>query len=190
MNPGKIDKQLLSRLKVEPLDRNRHNRAAFSCGVDRVDNFLRNTAVRQQDHDFTKGYVAIEPPDNQVLGYYALNAHAIDASILPAPLDRNLPRYPTISAIYLSTIGVDRTLQRCGVGSFLMADALKLCVTVADKIGAHMVVLDALNEDAARMYRRIGFIDLSSHPLRMLMPMARLRKAVQAAADTQAAVTP
>ena len=100
-----IDRAFLARLRIEPLDRNKHDRAAFRSGVDRVDNFLHKTAARQQDADHTRVYVACLDDGNDVVGYYALNSHAIDITSLPEEKRKSLPRYPTISAIYLSVVG-------------------------------------------------------------------------------------
>src|SRR5271154_1540715 len=121
------DEAWLSSLVIEPIDRAKHDRSAFTCGIDRIDNFLKNNAAKQADADFAKVYVAVEPPSTEVVGYYALCPHAIDISSLPAEDQKRMPRYPTISAIYLSVIAVVKSRQRRGLGSFLMADALKLC---------------------------------------------------------------
>jgi GNAT superfamily N-acetyltransferase len=175
-----IDEAWLSRLRVEPLDRGKHNRAAFCCGVGRLDNFLKNTAARQADEDITRVYVAFDPPDNQVLGYYSLSAHVIDIESLPEADSKRMPRYPAIPAIYLSMIAVDATVQNRGLGTYLLADAFKICVGVADRVGSYFIVLDALNDDAARMYRRHGFHDVPApaHERRMLIRMAAVRKSM------------
>jgi hypothetical protein len=58
-----------------------------------------------------------------------------------------------------------------------MANAFQRCVAAADIVGAHFLVLDALNEDAARLYRRLGLVDLPGHEPRMLIKMNIIRKA-------------
>ena len=173
-----FEPEFLSRLIVEPLDRNRHDRAAFSCGIDRIDNFLKNTAARHADQDHGKVYVVHAPTTPSILGFYALSPHSIDISSFPEADQKRLPRLPTISAIYLSMIGVDRTAQGRGLGTYLMMDAMKRCVFGANIMGGHFIVLDALNENAARMYRRLGFTDLPSTPNRMLIAMHTVRKAM------------
>jgi ribosomal protein S18 acetylase RimI-like enzyme len=175
------DRAFLARLRIEPLDRNRHDRAAFRCGVDRVDNFLAINAARQQADDHTRVYVACLDAAPQIVGYYALNAHAIDASTLPQNLKKKLPSYPTISAIYLSMIGFHQDYQGKGGGSYLMADAFRRSADAADIIGAHFLVLDALNERAARLYRELGFVDLPDHPPRMIISMKLIRTAISRA---------
>lgn len=175
-----IDSAFLARLRIEPLDRSRHERTSFRCGVDRVDNFLASTATRQQDADLTRVYVACLDQTNTVVGYYALNAHAIETSSLPQAMAKKLPNYSTIAAIYLSIIGFHIDYQGKGGGGFLMGDAFGRCVQVADVVGAHFLVLDALNERAAKLYRELGFVDLAGHAPRMIIPMKAIRKAIPA----------
>jgi ribosomal protein S18 acetylase RimI-like enzyme len=178
-----IDRALLARIRIEPLDRSKHDRAAFSCGEERVDNFLKKTAARRQDNDLTRVNVACLDADNAIIGYYALNAHSVDVSTLPDEHRKSLPSYPAISAIYLSVVGVHKFHQGGGVGSFLLADAFKRCAEAADIIGAHYLVLDALNERAARLYRSLGFVDLPGHEPRMLITIGNVRKAIAAARE-------
>lgn len=174
-----IDRDFLARLRIEPLDRSKHNRASFKCGVDRIDNFLQKTAARQQDDDHSRVYVACLDDGINVIGFYALNAHAIDVSSLPENLRKGLPSYPSISAIYLSLIGLDATHQRKGAGTLMMMNAFKRCVDVADIVGAHFLALDALNERAAALYRELGFMELPDHAPRMILNMKVVRKAIK-----------
>jgi GNAT superfamily N-acetyltransferase len=176
------DEDWLRRLIVERLDRAKHDRAAFSCGVSRIDNFLKNSAAKQADDDFSRTYVVIAPPSSRILGYYALGAHAIDVGSLPETDRKRMPRHPTVAAIYLSMIAVDRTVQRRGLGGFLMADVLVRCLAVAEQIGAHFIVLDAIDDHAARLYRTIGFHDLPApgQERRMIVPMRKVRRALAA----------
>ena len=76
-----------SRFKIEPFDPKRHDRAVFSCGVNQIDNFLKRTAKKHQKGDFTRVWVAIQPPEQRVLGYYAINSHAIETGDLPRPCE-------------------------------------------------------------------------------------------------------
>ena len=65
---------------IEPFDPSRHNRSGFTCGTKHLGNFLRFSARKQQKDDFTKGFVAVAEGSPKVLGYYALNAHAVATS--------------------------------------------------------------------------------------------------------------
>jgi ribosomal protein S18 acetylase RimI-like enzyme len=172
-----IDSAFLARLRIEPLDRKRHDRTALRCGVDRIDNFLQKTAARLQDDDHSRVYVACLDDRHEIVGFYALNAYAIEITSLPDALRKGLPSYPAISSIYLSMLGFDAHHQGKGGGTFLMVDAFKRAAAAADIVGAHFLVLDALNERAAALYRALGFVDLQDHPGRMLIGMRVVRRA-------------
>jgi len=172
-----IDHSFLARVRIEPLDRKKHDRAVFYCGDERLDNFIKKSAGGQQEQDLARVHVSCLDASHVVIGYYALNSHSIDVTTLPEPDRKRLPSYPTIPAIYLSKIGVHYVHQGCGLGQHMMNHALNRCLDVANIIGAHFVVLDALNDRAAHLYRRLGFVDLPGHEPRMLVKMSIIRKA-------------
>jgi ribosomal protein S18 acetylase RimI-like enzyme len=178
-----VDRAFLARIRAEPLDRAKHDRAAFSCGDDHLNNFLKNTAGRQHEQDIARVTVACLDDSPVVIGYYALNASFVDVSTLPEPDQKRLPRYPTIPAIYLSKLGVQDEHQGQGLGEYLVAHAFNRCVKVADEIGAYFLVLDALNERSAKLYRRLGFVDLVGHEPRMLIKMSIVREAATKSAS-------
>jgi len=58
---------------IEPFDPERHDRAAFSCGVKQVDNYFQKTANKLAKADNVRLYVMVDP-GGSVIGFYALNA--------------------------------------------------------------------------------------------------------------------
>ena len=172
------------KISIEPLDPQKHDRAAFSCGTDRLDNFLKRTARKHQAGDFTRVWVATESGKAEILGYYALNAHSLEGDDLPAHLARNAPRFGGIPAVYLSMIAIDRRHQGQGLGRILLADALNRAVAAADQIGLKAVVLDViedggpeLTEKRRAFYVAMGFQSLPSRSLRMFISIETARKA-------------
>jgi ribosomal protein S18 acetylase RimI-like enzyme len=179
-----IDFEFLARISIEPLDRKKHDRAAFSCGETRIDNYIAKSAAKHQDENVTRVRVACLDEKPAILGFYALNSHAIDVSSLPPEARKHLPHYPTAPAIYLSMIAVHSDHQGKGIGQFLLADALKRIQKVSEEIGSRFIVLDALNDNAARLYARMGFIQLSATPGRMILDIATIGKAKYKAGKT------
>ena len=172
------------KISIEPLDPKRHDRAAFSCGTDRLDNFLKRTARKHQTGDFSRVWVATEGGRPEILGFYALNAHSLEGDERPAHLTRNAPRSGDIPTVYLSMIAVDRRYQGQGLGRILLADALRRATAAADQIGLKAVVLDVIEDggpeatDKRRaFYTSMGFQPLPSRPLRMFIPIETIRRA-------------
>ncbi len=169
---------------IEPFDPDRHDRTAFSCGVDRLDNFLKRTAKKHQAGDFTRVFVAVEPGAAPVIGYYSLNAHSVEGETLPEALTKNSPRHGAIPAAYLSMIAVDRTAQGKRLGRSLLADALKRLIPLSEEIGLAAVILDVFDDDGLEAFERriafydsMGFSSLPSNRARMFIPMKDVRAA-------------
>lgn len=169
------DVEYLRGIVIETFDGARHDRAPFSCGVDRIDNFLKNTATGYVRDDNGRIFAAVERGGGRLVGFYAMSPHAIDADSLNPEMSKRLPRTDRIASYYLSMIAADASVQNKGVGGLLLADALKRCMSLADQTGGRFVVLDAINERAATLYGRFGFIPLVSQPERMVVGMAKLR---------------
>lgn len=172
--------------RIEPLDPDRHDRAAFASGVDAVDNFLKKTANKLARADNLRLY-AMTDAAAALIGFYALNAHAIDYSELPAKYARTRPGHGSIPAAYISMIGVDARHQGRGYGGDLLVDALTRIAQAADAIGIAVVILDVLDDgdpvQVARrkaLYESYGFQPLPSRPLRLFLPLATVRQILRA----------
>lgn len=168
---------------IQAFDPDRHDRTAFSCGVDRIDNFLNVTARKHHDGDFTRVFVAMRPDETAVMGYYALNAHSLSGPDIPGELAKRGPRH-AIPAAYLSMIGIDSREQGNGLGVILLADALKRIMKAADAIGLKAVVLDVVDDDGPEaygrrraFYQRMGFRSFPSRESRMFLTVKDIRAA-------------
>ena len=179
---GDRDRPVDPGIAIELFDPGRHDRSDFACGTDRLDNFLRFSARKQQKDDFTRVFVAVAEGSPRVLGYYALNAHAVAADGLGPDRPRRAPNTGSIPALYLSMIAVDRSWQGRGLGSDLAIDALGRALSVAGEIGLKLVMLDVIDDGgdevfARRMafYRRLGFRSFQDRPERMFIAMDTIR---------------
>lgn len=163
---------------IEPLDPLKHDRAAFSCGVEQVDNFFRKTANKLMQAGNSRVWV-MAGESGTVIGFYAVNGHSIRFDELPPRYARTRPAHGQIPAAYISMIGVASAHQGQGLGGALLVDALKRLAAAAEALGLAVVVLDVLNcGDAERTERRktlyvsFGFQPFPSRPSRLFMPMA------------------
>ena len=179
---GERNGPILPGITIEPFDPGRHDRSGFSCGTVRLDNFLRFSARKQQTDDFTRVFVAVAEGSPRVLGYYALNAHAVSTGELGADRPPRAPNTGSIPALYLSMIAVDRSGQGRGLGSDLAIDALGRALSVAGEVGLKLVVLDVIDDGGneafmrrREFYRRLGFRSFQDRPERMFITIDTIR---------------
>ena len=160
----------LTGITVEPLGR-QHDRTAFHCGADALDRYLKQQARQDADKRVAAPFVAVNPPNTRVLGYYTLSASVVTLTDLPDELTRKLPRYPQLPVTLLGRLAVDQSARGQRLGEHLLLDALHRSRTHADEIAAMAVVVDAKDENAAAFYRHYGFIPLQAQPRRLYVPM-------------------
>lgn len=65
-------------------------------------------------------------------------------------------RYP-IPAVLLARLAIAKPYQGAHLGERLLADAVRRIVEVSQQIGVDLVVVDALDDEAAGFYERYGF---------------------------------
>jgi len=167
---------------IEPFDPEKHDRAAFSCGIRQIDNFFQQTANRQEKANNLRTYVMVTS-HSEVIGFYATNAHAVDYQDLPSKYARNRPRHGSIPAAYISMIGVDEKHQGKGEGGVLLTDCLERLYNASLIVGISVVMLDVFDcGDSTLVQRRIslyqsyGFEQLPANELRMFIPMKTIEE--------------
>ncbi|GGN57381.1 MULTISPECIES: GNAT family N-acetyltransferase [Novosphingobium] len=168
----------------ETFDPERHDRTALSTGVVQVDNFFRKTANKLARADNVRVTVLVSPK-RELIGFHAINVHAIDYRELPSRFARSRPAHGNIPAAFISMIGVDQRYQRQGYGGDLLFDCMVRIVRAADVVGIAIIVLDVLDcgdsEQVQRrksLYQGYGFMPLASDPLRLFLPVASARELV------------
>lgn len=166
---------------IEPLDPAKHDRAAFSCGIEQVDNFFRRTANKLTKAGNIRTFVMVGP-EGELIGFYATNAHAVSYTELPERFARTRPVHGSIPAAYISMIGVDCRFQGRGYGGDLLVDCLTRLAGAAEALGMAIVILDVLDcgnpEKVAKrlaLYTSYGFEPLPSNRLRLFLSMATVR---------------
>jgi len=164
----------------EPISK-RHNRNAFDCGEEALNEFLRRYARKSHELGGAKTFLAIRD-DNQetVLGFYSLCPASVEYARTPKILKRGLARYD-VPAFRLARLAVDRSVQGQGLGGQLLLVAGRRCLLVSAEVGGVALLIDAKNEKVARWYARYGAIPLLDAPLSLVLPLATIEAALKAA---------
>jgi GNAT superfamily N-acetyltransferase len=153
----------------------RHDVSRFSNGVHpSLDEWLQERA-RSSEGLSARTYVvcAADEPD-RVVGYFSIAAAVEQRNALPsAKLRRGVPTQ--VPLLLIGRLAVDAQWQGRGLGSALLADALKRSLAASEIAGVRGVVAHAIDETAVGFYERHGF---SRSPLGervMLMPIETVR---------------
>lgn len=158
------------RLAIEPLDPKRHDRAASACGVESLDRYLKAQASQDVARKANAVFVLValaEPA--RILGYHTLCATALAQGEVPEAARRHVPRYPLVSATLIGRLAVASDRQGQGLGAVLLAHALTKAHEIAGTVGSSIVVVDAIDERAARFYEAHGLIRLPES-MRLVIP--------------------
>lgn len=163
-------------IRIERLDG--HDRSQFDCGVDELNEWLRTQASQQQRRGNAVTFVAVHRDDGRVIGYYSSLTYRLDLAEAEAAYGRGTRRYP-VPALLLARLAVSRRHHGEGVGAELLVHALRTAAEVADKVGVEILVVHAIDSNAAAFYRHFGFTPFVDHELRLFMPIATIRKTLE-----------
>ena len=162
-------------LVFEPLGVD-HDRAAFSCGVEPLDRYLKQQASQDVRRRVAAVFVAHEATETALAGYYTLAAFGITPASLPLEVTRRLPRYDQYPATRIGRLAVSQRYQGQGVGRRLLMHALEASYRTAPEIAALAVVVDAKDDNALRFYERYGFQRFLDDEYRLYLPMATIER--------------
>ena len=164
--------------QLEPLGKH-HDREGFHCGVESLDLYLKTQASQDMRRKANAVFVLVQKSSpRQIAGYFTLCAYGLAPGTIPDAARKHLPRYPMVSATLLGRLAVATIFQGRGLGSILLAKALEKAYFNAAQVGSSMVVVDAIDERAARFYTAHGFIQLPES-MRLVLPMRTIAALIE-----------
>jgi predicted GNAT family N-acyltransferase len=163
-------------LSIDLLGSKKHDRTSFNCGDDRLNDYIKNRASQELKKKVSTPFVLTDSPDRQVLGYYCISSYSIAMVEIDASIAKKLPRYPLLPAILLGRLAVDSGYQGKLYGKRLLLNALKKSCDISRQVATIAVVVDAKGDDAVNFYRRYGFAEFQTDPLKLYLPMESIEK--------------
>ena len=140
-------------LRLERLEPH-HDLGGFDSGNAELDTWLARHALAAQQMDSARTFVVVG--SDRVIAYVSLTMGSVRRADAPARLVRGMPAYP-VGMVLIARLAVARTEQGKGLGSRLLADALRLAVAAGESAAARLVVVEAIDERATSFYQRHGF---------------------------------
>jgi GNAT superfamily N-acetyltransferase len=152
-----------------------HVRDEFDCGQPTLDDFLRLHAGQYERRNLGRTFVAVEPAQTRVDGFYTLSTGGVAFEHLTEEIRRKLPRHP-LPVVHLGRLAVDRRLHGRGMGRRLLLDALRRAYAIAQSVGVHAVEVVAIDDAARTFYLKYGFTSLLDDANHLYLPIKTIGK--------------
>lgn len=156
----------------------RHDLADFDCGAPPLDDWLRRRALANEFGGISRTYVITASGNPVVVGYVSLAAATILDKEATGAVRRNAS--PTIPAILIGRLAVDRRWQGRDVGRSLLQFAVATAIDAGVRIGVRAILVHAKDEAAAAWYRRRGFQPSAISPTTLMITTSAAAKAFAA----------
>jgi predicted GNAT family N-acyltransferase len=163
-------------LSIDLLDSKKRNRSTFQCGDDSLDDYIKTRASQELKKRISTPFVLTDSPDRQVLGYYCISSYSIAMVEIDPSTAKKLPRYPLLPAILIGRLAVDSRQQGKLYGKRLLLNALKRSFDSSKQVATIAVVVDAKGDDAVSFYRRYGFTEFQTDPLKLYILMESIEQ--------------
>ena len=147
-----------------------HDVENFQSDAPELDEWLQRRALHNERSNASRTYVVCDGV--QVVGFYSLASGAIDRTIAPKAITRNMPN--PVPVLVLGRLAVDRRFQGTGIGGGLLRDAIARALRVSDEIGIKAILVHARSEDAKRFYLRFGFVESPHEPMTLCLALSNI----------------
>ncbi|MGE3991471.1 GNAT family N-acetyltransferase [Pseudorhodoplanes sp.] len=132
-----------------------HDCGSFDSGNAALNDWLKLRALKAQGKT-ARTYVVCE--GNRVVGYYCILSGSVERAELPKALkEHGLPN--PIPVAVIGRLARDLTYEGSGLGLDMLQDALSKIVVASRTIGIRCVLVHAIDDNAARFWKKNEFIE-------------------------------
>ncbi|ALG84186.1 GNAT family N-acetyltransferase [Gordonia phthalatica] len=148
-----------------------HVLTEFDCTQRSLNDWLTTSAHRANTSGTAKVYVWTAPPSATVHAYFAICPTEVvrEQDGISRSMSGGHSRIP---GFLLARLALDRSIHGAGYGGQLLLDAIERIVAASAISGGRLIVVDAIDDEAARFYERFGFIRVTHRPRRLVMKVA------------------
>jgi len=155
----------------------KHDVSEFSCGKPALDHWLKTRALTNQQRSFTVVMVVREA--GRVVGYYGLAPTAVTPTKLSRAVRTGQPPDP-VPCLLLAQLATDERHTGRGIAGGLLKHALARCVDAARLVGGRALLVNAVDDDAARWWARRGFTPSRDDPRLLFRSLADIAASLAA----------
>ena len=155
------------------LDKAKHDRNQFNCGIEALNNYLKVMASQQAKKDNTRTFILEDDNDNShIIGFYTLTMTQIDLKALPDKLRKKYQS--STSSGLIARLAVDDRYKGKGFGEWLLIDALRKLLAASESVAFPMVFVDA-KDGAKHFYERFGFQSFKDEENKLFITISDVR---------------
>jgi GNAT superfamily N-acetyltransferase len=147
-----------------------HDFAAFDCGNEKLNDWLRQHA-RNNEGRASRTFVV--PVGDEVVGYYSLAAGSVMRQELPRRLRHGTPE--PVPILVLGRLAVDKRHKGQGLGAALLKDAILRALLASESVGVLAIVVHAIDDQAGAFYQKYGFVPSPINVRTFVLPMETAR---------------
>lgn len=160
---------------IEPLGD--HDRAAFSCGKEPLDRYIREHASQDVKRGLATVFVITSTDEpRKILAYYSLSNRELMLSQLPPEIAKRAGKYGSVGVTLLGRLACATSSRGSGIGGLTLIDALRRSVMVSSEVGSFAVFVEAIDEEAVSFYKKHGFLELLDDKRKLFLPMRTIAK--------------
>ena len=152
-----------------------HELDDFACDQAELTRWLREHAPRAERARVSATTVWTPGDEHRVVAYHSIAPTLVRRDALPS---RSMAGgYGDVPGFLLGRLALDRSLHGKGLGSQLLLDALELIVDASERSGGRVIIVEAIDGEAAAFYEHHDFIRIGDSR-RLAMKVATARAAV------------
>lgn len=110
----------------------------FCCGLNDMDDFLKNDALFQQEENFNVTYLVY--CDNNLVGFFSLLSDNIEIRNIG---DDFIIPYETCPAVKIGRLAIDKKYSNQGFGTVLLDNICGNIKLISEKLGVRFITVDA-----------------------------------------------
>jgi GNAT superfamily N-acetyltransferase len=132
-----------------------HQLNKFVCGNSALDDWLRRHALNADKMGTARTYVWTDK-DHALAAYFSLAPHLVSRVDVNPRVGRGSP--DSIPSILLAKLALHEARHGRGEGSLLLVDALAVAIGGIRDVGGRLIVVDAIDDEAAAFHQKHGFV--------------------------------
>ena len=159
------------------LDKHKHDRNSFDCGVEALNNHLKLIVNQQSSKDNSRTFI-LEDENNpgRVIGYYTLTMSPINLDKLQKKLQK---KHKNVHAGGLiARLAIDKQYTKQGFGEWLLIDALKKLLRASETVAFPVIIVDA-KDGVIEFYKLFGFKEFKDMPNKLFITLADVRSVLE-----------